>query len=76
MLTKIEPKENVCDLDFVCLPLTTQKECVYFKANEKNNYCKYGMVDYYSKCVTCTSSVAKVNKMVLKLKELGINYEG
>jgi hypothetical protein len=69
-------KDNNCIVSFICPLSRTQKECVYFSKNKNNHYCKHGDVHSYSKSIICNSTLAQVNKMVLKLKELGLDIYG
>jgi len=66
-------KENRCKIKFEC---SDWCGCVYFKKAKKpnsagNHECHYSIYNY-----TCTSKVAQANAMVLKMKEMGIEFNG
>ena len=58
-----ELKENMCNVRFYCQD-SNKKECVY-KINGRLLEC------VHRNSIRCTSSVARVNAMVIELKRLG-----
>ena len=68
-------KENNCEISFEC---GNNTKCVHRGSVGKKYYCEHlqmGGSRNGAEAWECTSSVAKVNRMVLELKELGFKGE-
>ena len=68
---KMKLLNNNCEIKYHCGYSGNHSDdtCVYAKFNNVKTECSY--YNYYDE--SCNSAVAQVNRMVLTLKEMGIN---
>ena len=62
-------KDNNCQMTFSC-PDHTDIECVYYLDRQSQGGCEF--VEYDNNGYYCRSTMAVANKMVIKLKKMGL----
>ena len=71
---EVQLKDNLCKMVFLCLN-RKDSECVYYQRCDMldDGTCDHAKFTELSDFSYCGSSVARVNKMTLEMKRLGIN---